>query len=307
MTTHTKYLDDGSLETIGDPTEAALVHYGYTHNFKNREQEVINPRKNELPFDSARKMMSTVNQTNDGLIMYTKGAFEIIKKRCTKILDKGTVRPITDADFERLNERATGFAKQALRVLGYAYKPFEEGRRTYSNILKIFVYLVSLSIAEIVLLTTLIAVFNLPFFNLLLILWINVVTDTLPAIALGSLPAEHDIMKQKPNKTGGSLFRGVTGLTILVHAVIQTIVVLLVYLSALYVFNWEPIVVITMSYVVLGTVETVHPFNLIHYKKSVIHSAPFRIRALNWAVLSTVVLVVGSIVLPIPGFQNALG
>jgi Ca2+-transporting ATPase len=183
----------------------------------------------------------------------------------------------------------------------------EEGRRTYSNILKIFVYLVSLSIAELALLTGLIAVFNLPFFNPLLILWVNVVTDTLPAIALGGLPAERDVMKQKPSATGGSLFRGMTGLTIVIHAIFQMVIVLTVYLIAMFGFGWEPIVAITMSYVVLGTVETVHPFNLIHYRKSVIKSAPFQSRALNWAVLSTVVLVVGSLVLPLPAFQNALG
>jgi len=183
----------------------------------------------------------------------------------------------------------------------------EEGRRTYSNILKIVVYLISLSIAEIVLLTTLIAVFRLPFFNPLLILWINVVTDTLPAIALGSLPAERDIMRQQPNATGGSLFRGMTGLTIVVHATFQSLVVFAVYFIALSVFGWEPIVAITMSYVVLGTVETVHPFNLIHYRKSIFKSAPFQSRAVNWAVLSTVALVVGSLVLPIPALQHALG
>ena len=469
-----KYDDQGNLETIGDPTEAAMIHYSNSLGINKTDLEATNPRRSEVPFDSSRKMMSTLNETSVGLVMYTKGAFEIIKTRCSKILVNGEVRDITDADISRLNDEATGFAKQALRVLGYAYKPMtenrdltvddendlifigftglidppreevkhsvavckgagimtvmitgdhrdmafaiakdvgiaddesqvctgaelqkmsddelrnsvlnfrvyarvnpedklrivkslkslnkivamtgdgvndapsikaadigigmgisgtevtkgaadviltddnfatiesavEEGRRTYSNILKIFVYLISLSIAELLLLAGLIAIFDLPFFNPLLILWVNVVTDSLPAIAMGSLPAEKDIMQQRPSATGGSLFRGLTGLTIIVHAMFQIAVVLVVYLLAYFHFNWDPVVAITMSYVVLGTVETVHPFNLIHYKKSVIHSKPFQSRALNWAVMSTVILVVGSLVLPIPAFQNALG
>jgi Ca2+-transporting ATPase len=124
---------------------------------------------------------------------------------------------------------------------------------------------------------------------------------------LGGLPAEADVMKQKPSTTGGSLFRGMTGLTIIVHACFQAAIVLFVYLLAMFGFGWEPVVAITMSYVVLGTVETVHPFNLIHYRKSVFKSAPVQSKALNWAVLSTVVLVVGSLVLPLPAFQRALG
>jgi len=122
--THAKYNSNGEVETIGDPTEAAMIHYANTLRIKKEVKEEENPRVCELPFDSSRKMMSTLNETRDGRIMYTKGAFEIIKTRCSKILVDGEVRPMTDADIARLNEKATGFAKQALRVLGYAYKPF---------------------------------------------------------------------------------------------------------------------------------------------------------------------------------------
>jgi len=183
----------------------------------------------------------------------------------------------------------------------------EEGRRTYSNILKIVIYLVGLSLSELILLTGIIVIFRIPFFNPLLILWINVVTDTLPAIALGNLKAESDSMKRKPNPGGKNLFRGQTGLSILVYALYMTVLVLIAFLMGRLVFGYSDVVNITMSYLVLGTVETVHPFNLIHNRKSVIHSKPFSCKVLNWAVLSTMVLVVGSIVIPWTGFQDALG
>jgi len=475
--THAKIDENGKLETIGDPTETALVHYVHSFGFTKQDAEEKYTRKGELPFDSSRKMMSTVNMVDGQLTMYTKGALDRLLSKCTKILDHGKIRDITPDDIKNVEEAATDFAKKALRVLGYAYKPFkfsnkenkltaedesdliligfsglidppreevrdsvrtckaagittimitgdhkdtafaiakaveiaddesqvmtgaelqnmseedllknimnyrvyarvnpehklrivkalksldkivamtgdgvndapsikaadigigmgisgtevtkgaadiiltddnfativsavEEGRRTYSNILKIIIYLVGLSFAELILLVGLIVIFDFNFFNPLLILWINVVTDTLPAIAMGALPAEQDIMTQQPNNSRGSFFRGRTGLAILVYAMFQVVLVLAVYFIAYSAMNLDYIVAVTMSYVVLGTVETVHPYNLIHQRKSIVHSKPFASKVLNWAVFSTVLLVVGSIMLPMPAFQNALG
>jgi len=185
----------------------------------------------------------------------------------------------------------------------------KEGRRTYSNILKIVIYLVALSLAELILLTSLIIIFDLPFFNPILILWVNVVTDTFPAIAMGALPAEKDVMSQKPNPSKKSLFRGRTGLSILVYAAYQVALVLVVYLVSYFAlgYSYDPRIPITMSYVVLGTVETVHPFNLIHNRKSIVKSKPFISKLLNFAVFTTMLLVIGSVMLPIPAFQNVLG
>jgi len=411
--THVTYEENGQLITLGDPTEVAMVNYAHIFGFDKNEIDKKYPRLAELPFDSARKMMSTVNQTENGTIMYAKGALDKLLSHCTKILDEGKVRPITDQDREKVYAASKEYAQKALRILGYAYKPFElkegqklnaadeedliligfsglidpprpeviesvktckeagittimitgdhydtafaiakavgiaddesevvtgailqnmtdeelcekvlnykvyarvnpehklrivkaiksldkivamtgdgvndapsiksadigigmgisgtevtkgaadvvltddnfativsaveEGRRTYSNILKIIVYLISLSLAELILMTVLLAVFRLPFFNALLILWINVVTDTLPAIAMGTLPAEKDIMKQKTNPSRGSLFRGQNGLTMVIHGVFTMLLVAFVYTIGRFVFSYDDVILI---------------------------------------------------------------
>ncbi|MCL2752464.1 MAG: cation-translocating P-type ATPase, partial [Firmicutes bacterium] len=443
-------------------------------------RENKNPRIDEIPFDSDRKLMSTANVTRDGRVMYTKGALDNLLKGCTRILDRGKVRAITADDLDKINKTAREFAKGALRVLGYAFKPLdknmprlttadesdlifigftgmidppreevfesiktcksagimvvmitgdhrdtafaiakqigiaddeaqvitgaeleemnddvlaacidkyrvyarvnpehkvrivkvfksknkivamtgdgvndapsikaadigigmgitgtdvtkgaadviltddnfativtavEEGRRTYANILKIIIYLVGLSFAEMILLTglsiaTMFTPRPLPFFNPLLILWINIVTDTLPVIALGSTSAERGIMKQKPNKPGGSLFHGRTGLSLLVYAMFMVALVCIVYFVSKFALGYDAVVAITMSYLVIGVVENVHAYNLCNTRESIFKENPFRNRILNWAVIGSLLIVVGSIVLPLGAFQSALG
>ena len=481
--------EHGTLTTIGDPTETALIHGLYKFGLCKEYSEAKYPRIDELPFDSERKMMSVVvkpvdkvsNPIADGkVVMYTKGALDNLIGRCSRIIEQGKIRPITKQDIAEITKGAETFAKDALRVLGYAFKPIdkmpnkiqlddendlvfigftgmidppreevyesiktcksagimavmitgdhrdtafaiakqigiaddesqvitgaqleemnddvlvtnifqyrvyarvnpehkvrivkafkslnkvvamtgdgvndapsikaadigigmgitgtdvtkgaadviltddnfativtavEEGRRTYSNILKILIYLVGLSLAELVLLTGIIVIANmfldqpLIFFNPLLILWINVVTDTLPAIAMGSLPAERGVMKQKPNKAGGSLFGGRTGASILVYAMYMVILVSVVYFTAYFALDLDAVVAVTMAYVVLGVVETCHPFNLFSARESIFKENPFKSKAVNWAVLSTFLLVFGSVLIPIAPFQNAL-
>ena len=464
-----------SLETIGDPTETALVHFAHKFNLGKEYADAKWPRVCELPFDSERKLMSTLNDKGEkGQILYTKGALDNLLPRCTKILDEGKVREITDADIKQINKVASSFAREALRVLGYAYRPVErertrlqpsdeegmifigfsgmidppreevyesiktcksagimtvmitgdhkdtafaiakqigiaesedevvtgaeldnmsdedliarimcikvyarvnpehkvrvvkafksldkvvamtgdgvndaasikaadigigmgitgtdvtkgvsdviltddnfativsavhEGRRVYDNILKILVYLLALHLAEVILITGILVVFNLPFFNPLLILWINVITATAPAMALGNIPASRDIMKQRPAQKG-ILFRGRTGEQILVYAFFQVGLVLTAYLTAMYAFGFDPVVAITMSYVVLGVVESVHVYSLYSSRASMFRENPFKDMVLNLSVIFSAILVVVSVVVPFAGFQNALG
>jgi len=481
--------EHGTLTTIGDPTETALIHGLYKFGLCKEYSEAKYPRVDELPFDSERKLMSVAvkpvekisNPIADGkAVLYTKGALDNLIGRCTHIIEQGKIREITKQDISEITKGAESFAKNALRVLGYAFKimdkmpsklqlsdendlvfigftgmidppreevfesiktcksagimavmitgdhrdtafaiakqigiaddesqvitgaeledmnddvlatcifqyrvyarvnpehkvrivkafkslnkvvamtgdgvndapsikaadigigmgitgtdvtkgaadviltddnfativtAVEEGRRTYSNILKILIYLVGLSLAELILLTGIIVIANmfldqpLIFFNPLLILWINVVTDTLPAIAMGSLPAERGVMKQKPNKAGGSLFGGRTGASILVYAFYMTLLVSAVYFTAYFALGLDAIYAVTMAYVVLGVVETCHPYNLFNARESIFKENPFKSKAVNWAVLSTFLLVFGSVLIPIPPFQDAL-
>jgi len=181
----------------------------------------------------------------------------------------------------------------------------KEGRRTYDNILKILTYLLALHLAEVILLTSIIVAFNLPFFNPLLILWINVITGTMPAIALGAVPASKDIMHQRPNQ--GKIFKGRTGVDILFYAFCQVIFVLVVYLVAMYAFGWDPIIAITMSYLVLGTIEAVHAYNLYHSRSSLLRENAFNNLFFNISIGISAFLVIGSIALPIGFFHNVMG
>ena len=121
----TKVDPDGKL--IGDPTETALVQFGLDHNFDVREVLKSEPRVAELPFDSDRKLMSTIHKEPDGsYFVAVKGAPDQLLKRVTRIEINGEVRPITDEDKQAILAVNKDLAKQALRVLMMAYKTTSE-------------------------------------------------------------------------------------------------------------------------------------------------------------------------------------
>lgn len=117
----TKVDPDGKL--IGDPTETALVQFGLDHNFDVRDVLKSEPRVAELPFDSDRKLMSTIHKEADGTyFVAVKGAPDQLLKRVTRIEINGEIRPITDEDKKAILATNKDLAKQALRVLMMAYK-----------------------------------------------------------------------------------------------------------------------------------------------------------------------------------------
>lgn len=117
----TKVDPDGKL--IGDPTETALVQFGLDHNFDVRDVLKSEPRVAELPFDSDRKLMSTIHKEADGTyFVAVKGAPDQLLKRVTRIEINGEIRPITDEDKQAILTTNKDLAKQALRVLMMAYK-----------------------------------------------------------------------------------------------------------------------------------------------------------------------------------------
>ena len=108
---------------IGEPTECALVNYAKTLGLDKNEQKTRFPRVGEVPFDSMRKMMSTVHRTEDGaLVQYTKGAPDEILKRCTTALVSGKAVEMTDALRAEILAANKGMADKALRVLAVAKK-----------------------------------------------------------------------------------------------------------------------------------------------------------------------------------------
>ena len=118
---------DPSGKLIGDPTETALVQFGLDHNFDIREVLKDEPRVAELPFDSDRKLMSTIHKESDGsYFIAVKGAPDQLLKRVTRIEVNGEIRPITEEDKNAILATNKDLAKQALRVLMMAYKTSKE-------------------------------------------------------------------------------------------------------------------------------------------------------------------------------------
>ena len=113
---------DASIEdsVYGDPTEIALVEYAAKLGMPKSKLQESYPRVDELPFDSVRKMMSTLHQDGEKRIGYTKGALDRLLEHTTHILEGGKVRPITEKDKKDIMEASSKMASDALRVLSLA-------------------------------------------------------------------------------------------------------------------------------------------------------------------------------------------
>ena len=117
-----RLLEDGQL--AGDPTETALVDMAFKLDY---EQSIYreNPRVEEVPFDSERKLMTTVNKKNGKYIVYTKGGVDELLKCCNSFLYKGEVRTSINNYAKWIRENNEKMAKDALRVLAFAYKELD--------------------------------------------------------------------------------------------------------------------------------------------------------------------------------------
>lgn len=110
-------------ELFGDPTETALVAFAEQNKLMQSELNGSYPRLSEIPFDSERKLMTTLHRKDDNTILVaTKGGFDELLAKCSRIDDNGNVRTITDSDKESLAAVNTSMAAKALRVLCMAYK-----------------------------------------------------------------------------------------------------------------------------------------------------------------------------------------
>lgn len=115
---------DGTVK--GEPTEAALVAYADTLGLKKYEIEETFPRVGEAPFDSGRKMMSTVHKTENGFVQYTKGAPDVVLSLCTSAYLDGTIVPMTDEIRQAIIDSNKEMADKALRVLCAAMRTYKE-------------------------------------------------------------------------------------------------------------------------------------------------------------------------------------
>jgi len=456
-------------ELIGDPTETALVAYAKKIGVNVKELKAYDARIDEIPFDSKRKLMTTVHENQDGKkIAYTKGAFDMLLQRCTKILVLDKEREITDEDRVALKKANKEMGSNALRVLGLAYKKHhlndhdhleedlvfvglvgmidpprkevsgavdtcrkagmtaimitgdhldtavaiatqigifkkgdkaitgaeldkltdeeflrdlrkykvfarvspenkvrivnayktfnvivamtgdgvndapsiktadigigmgitgtdvskgaadivladdnfatiiaavEEGRKVYSNIKKAVQYLLSANIAEVLCLFIATIFLKVEFLSAVMILWINLVTDSFPALSLGTERVEKDIMNKSPRKSGESLFSGHTGKNIVIQGILQTILTMLSFTIGMYVIG-DSKIAITMAFLSLALIQLLHAYNSRSETHSLFSSNPFRNKMMNLSFIAGIAL---TLITFIPSFQPFFG
>lgn len=115
-------IEGGVPKVLGEPTENALVYFGFNMDQDKSVLENEHRRVFELAFDSARKMMSVVNQFDHELISITKGAPDVLLEKCTTIEKNGEILPLEKSDLEEILKANKTMADEALRVLALAYK-----------------------------------------------------------------------------------------------------------------------------------------------------------------------------------------
>ncbi|MBI2651432.1 calcium-translocating P-type ATPase, SERCA-type [Candidatus Woesearchaeota archaeon] len=113
-------LNDGNV--IGDPTEASLIVSAAKRGLKKEELEAMHKRIDEIPFNSERKIMTTVHEFNGENLAFVKGAPEVVISLCTSIYENGKIRKLREEEKTEILEINKEFGSNALRVLGFAFK-----------------------------------------------------------------------------------------------------------------------------------------------------------------------------------------
>lgn len=136
--------NEDSIELTGDPTETALLDFGILYGMKKDELDRKYPRISEIPFDSERKRMTTVNRIpGDGSRINVKGGLDEVLSVCDKIIINGDIKPLSKDDADRIRKANEEMANNALRVLAMAYKdlPGEPSESDSNNLEKNLIFI----------------------------------------------------------------------------------------------------------------------------------------------------------------------
>ena len=117
---------NGDNQAEGEPTECALVNFAYSVGLHKADLEKATPRVDEAPFDSGRKMMSTVHDLGGSFVQYTKGGPDVVLARCTAYYENGEVKPMTEEKRAEIMAANKAMADKALRVLAVAKRDWKE-------------------------------------------------------------------------------------------------------------------------------------------------------------------------------------
>ena len=120
-------------KSTGEPDEVALINYAASLGLKKADLVAANPRAGEVPFDSGRKMMSTVHNVDGKFVQYTKGAPDEILKKCSHALVNGQVVPMSDEILAKAAEENTRMGNKALRVFAVAFKEYTSAPQVYDS------------------------------------------------------------------------------------------------------------------------------------------------------------------------------
>ncbi len=470
----TKVAEDRSL--IGDPTETALVQFGFDKGFELKAALNDMPRVSEVPFDSDRKLMSTIHKDKDSFYVAAKGAPDELLKRCTSILKDGEIVPLTNADRKTILDQNHALAVQALRVLAMAFKTIDtvpskvdtetveqdlvfaglvgmidperpeakaaiaeaksagirtimitgdhkdtasaiaarlgildenaannailtgaqldnilehefentvqnysvyarvspehkvrivkawqkqgkvvamtgdgvndapslkqsdigvgmgitgtevskgasdmvladdnfativnavkEGRKVFANIQKAVQYLLSANLGEV--LTLFVAtLLGWTILEPIHLLWINLVTDVFPAIALGLEEPEEDIMEQKPRGRSSNFFSNGVFPSMIYQGIYEGAITLFVFWLANYYYGFELHIAEAMAFLTLGFIQLSHAYNSKSVFKSLFSVGPFGNKMLNYATILSLGLIL--LVVFVPGLNTIFG
>lgn len=183
----------------------------------------------------------------------------------------------------------------------------KEGRKVYSNILKIMQLLLTTGLAEVILMMTIIVFMGRAFFGPALILWINFVSDTLSALALGAEKPEKDIMEKPPIKDRRNILLSPVGASIAYTAVVQASIIFALYFYSLNVLGLSAITTITMCFIGLVVMELFHSYNLRSENDSLLTIKMFSNKYINYAFVISLVITSLGVILPIPAVHAAFG
>lgn len=117
--------NEGIEIAVGEPTEAAIVNKALSENINKEKLYKENKRIGELPFDSNRKMMTTVHRNLEGYISITKGAPDILIDKCSKILENGKIEQMTEDKRNLIKKENEKMANEALRVIAVSYRKMD--------------------------------------------------------------------------------------------------------------------------------------------------------------------------------------
>ena len=131
LCTNAEIAEDG--KSTGEPDEVALINYAATLNLPKATLVEKYPRVGEVPFDSGRKMMSTVHKQGSGFVQFTKGAPDEILKKCTHADINGEILAMNDEIRAKIMEENTRMGNKALRVFAVAYKTYDAEPSVYDS------------------------------------------------------------------------------------------------------------------------------------------------------------------------------